>query len=971
MRDWKAHHRILYLKRIIENEAYPLSSCCNQCAKADSLYRCDECSGQALWCKECCLEKHQTSPFHHPKKWNGRFFKPLDLDKMGLTLFFGHGGKPCPTLSQHTDPGPSHIDEDGDIVMEDPDPNADGWEDEVQTGFIGDRLRLVHTTGIFSRRVRWCGCMGKDGLVMPQDMQLLEAQFYPATSDRPSTAFTFNVLDEFAIDTLECKTAALSFLSKLRRLTNPVFPLSTPMLPPVAQFDCFETCWSITYSESREPGKNVSIDEVKASSDPKLYRPQIVVDGNFKLDNLKMRNPGDDVRLSDGEMFCVGSIQYDEHVRITPERKQRSNCNNHRAVNDTNVKRKEVDSTGIGACACARHGCFYPHSVVGFKLGEKQVNIDYAISEVFRQIPPEIKQILLMYDVCCQWVIYWMKRFMEGEYLFYREDLELFPAVGKFHLGAHILECFWEFSLNFMEGSGQVDGEILETLWASLDKVAGSTRSMSRAHRQEVLDGYMNDSNWKKMVGSVRALIAKMDRAEEGFESLNEAFEQLSLRVGDDVIAKWEQEEQDAFAPGGQGRKIYKAGAAENPGVTEMCLRLTEKERKETGVLSGSIALITEGLNIEQAQNNLAIYIRSLGKRPTAAQKRDTILKQDGLQKRITKFHKSMVSFIHKHESDSDTEELEPSDDEDSENGDHTYDSTTMVDDLDSGDEDDTWDDDNNQDDSDTGTTASVETMRLSLPSNMKQGRLSNDMYRSLQIQEATLREGQINQSLEKLRLALGDKAWMLRNNVRDASGGKGKLRAWSGVKKKDQEVRKHWKLYTQACNALHRMGMGKKWKPITKDDLKMSGDMTEANRTGQRASTLPWFWRLEDGGAAEEMENNAQMSEFYRVNWLRAKARVMRWTEEKKIVSNEMVWTINSFKYYQEQWQQRVEDAGLREPGLRAYAEKQVDLWKSFAVNGEKYNAWSAVPGSKAVIILPPPRPEVSLPKAMQRRHI
>jgi hypothetical protein len=84
----------------------------------------------------------------------------------------------------------------------------------------------------------------------------------------------------------------------------------------------------------------------------------------------------------------------------------------------------------------------------------------------------------------------------------YREDLKLFAAVGKFHLGAHVLECFWEFSLNFIEGAGQVDGEILETLWASLDKVVGSTRNMSRAHRQEVLDDYMNDSNWKKLVGA-------------------------------------------------------------------------------------------------------------------------------------------------------------------------------------------------------------------------------------------------------------------------------------------------------------------------------------------------------------------------------------------------------------------------------------------------------------------------------------
>lgn len=128
--------------------------------------------------------------------------------------------------------------------------------------------------------------------------------------------------------------------------------------------------------------------------------------------------------------------------------------------------------------------------------------MDYAISEVFRRMPPEIKQALLIYDISCQWVLHWIERFQNGQYLFYREDLELLAAVGKFHLGAHILECFWEFSLNFIHGAGQVDGEILETLWASLDKVVGSTRSMSRAHRQEVLDEYMNDSNWKKMCGA-------------------------------------------------------------------------------------------------------------------------------------------------------------------------------------------------------------------------------------------------------------------------------------------------------------------------------------------------------------------------------------------------------------------------------------------------------------------------------------
>ncbi|KAF7358501.1 hypothetical protein MVEN_00900800 [Mycena venus] len=179
--------------------------------------------------------------------------------------------------------------------------------------------------------------------------------------------------------------------------------------------------------------------------------------------------------------------------------------------------------------------------------------MDYAISEVFRQLPSEIKEFLLIYDISCQWVLHWIERFMKGEYLFFWEDLKLTAAVGKFHLGAHVLDCFWKLSLNFMEGSGQVDGEILETLWAALDKLIGSTRNMSRAHRQEVLDDHMNDSNWKKICGAVAALIRKMDHANEGLDSTEEAFEQLSHRVGTSYITKWEQEERDALETGGIG----------------------------------------------------------------------------------------------------------------------------------------------------------------------------------------------------------------------------------------------------------------------------------------------------------------------------------------------------------------------------------------------------------------------------------
>ncbi|KIK73637.1 hypothetical protein PAXRUDRAFT_177903, partial [Paxillus rubicundulus Ve08.2h10] len=48
---------------------------------------------------------------------------------------------------------------------------------------------------------------------------------FPASISRPETAFTFNVLDHYRIDNLECKTTATSFFSKLLRLT----PKGTPV----------------------------------------------------------------------------------------------------------------------------------------------------------------------------------------------------------------------------------------------------------------------------------------------------------------------------------------------------------------------------------------------------------------------------------------------------------------------------------------------------------------------------------------------------------------------------------------------------------------------------------------------------------------------------------------------------------------------------------------------------------------------
>ena len=54
-----------------------------------------------------------------------------------------------------------------------------------------------------------------------------------------------------------------------------------------------------------------------------------------------------------------------------------------------------------------------------------------------------------------------------------------------------------------------VAGEILESLWSVLNKVSPMTRTATLAHRAEILDDHMNDSNFKKMLSMRESLLCK------------------------------------------------------------------------------------------------------------------------------------------------------------------------------------------------------------------------------------------------------------------------------------------------------------------------------------------------------------------------------------------------------------------------------------------------------------------------------
>jgi Kyakuja-Dileera-Zisupton transposase len=128
--------------------------------------------------------------------------------------------------------------------------------------------------------------------------------------------------------------------------------------------------------------------------------------------------------------------------------------------------------------------------------------VDYSVCNGMNFNSGGLRESLLIYDVYCQYGVHFEERIESASgYLCKDPDMKIIGAIGKFHLADHVDSCFSKFSLNFLKGAGHIDGEIMETLWAGMNKVSAAARSMTKAHRQETLDDYMRDSNWKKTVG--------------------------------------------------------------------------------------------------------------------------------------------------------------------------------------------------------------------------------------------------------------------------------------------------------------------------------------------------------------------------------------------------------------------------------------------------------------------------------------
>ncbi|KAG1841512.1 hypothetical protein F4604DRAFT_1690349 [Suillus subluteus] len=420
-------------------------------------------------------------------------------------------GKPCPEVTDDW----YNTDDEGDNFAE------GQWVPLVNDPWM---TTVVDTSGVHSLMIRFCRCTSALG----PDMQLFEISLFPASFTSLKTAFTFAVLDDFLLDNLECGMLAMNSYSKLRQWRQ-LKQLKwhgfghEKQKPKAGELALF--CPACP-----QPGVNVNLAERNVSDHAWLYLRSLVMDGNFKAKHMFPANLIDEVALTNGLGFM--------------DIVQRLDCNNHQAVNQANASRHKLEATGIGGCACARHGCFVPYSMVDFQKGEsqKQMNMDYALCQALGYNTDGIDRALTFYDINCQYhkhLNWWVE---ESPYLDLPWGMEVIPGIGLWHVHGHQDKCYVRYASNFITGTARIDGKIMETLWAPLNIISLSARGMSTPHQKECLDFQMNDCNFMKMIQMSKFLCQKFKEAVQGVRDSQHTFDQLSETADDDTLVKWEAE---------------------------------------------------------------------------------------------------------------------------------------------------------------------------------------------------------------------------------------------------------------------------------------------------------------------------------------------------------------------------------------------------------------------------------------------
>ncbi|KAJ7818600.1 hypothetical protein B0H14DRAFT_2601175 [Mycena olivaceomarginata] len=904
---------------------------CNGAAE----YRCvdEACTGEAMYCRSCIVALHAQLPTHFVE-WTGTHFERdrNSLKSLGLRVQLLH---PPGVVCTSRRAGPN------DFILYD-------------------------LSGVHEVAVDFCGCRTDDGTPeggepVERRIQLLRACWWPATIDAPKTCATFSVLKLFQVLNCLGKLSAYDFLRGLEKCTinngldkppdrRKPFMLIMRQWREVKRMKRFKrghaeggvhaTAQGELVLRCRacpQPGWNLpdNWEEI----DP-LYRfiywLFLAMDANFRLSNRNVSTEIADPILGDGfGYFCrrEGEDGYKAHILKHADEEEISNCSGFAAMFMANTKRvKGLWTTGIGGVTCSRHNMWQGNGIGDLQVGERYGNMDFLLLSVLFVL--QLMCIVVSYDIACQYnVTFWerMKRAPKRLWLKLKPSMVLWK-VPNFHLPAHKPNCHSPFSFHFMWGAGMTHGEGVEQNWAFSNGAAASTRLMGPGARQATLEDVFGFHNYDRVLAMHRVLPKRLAVSiKEGmkhkvaFEAFTEGLEEA--RPED--VAEWKAHVLlwEATPHPKTSESPFEL-VDEVSTLRDIQLRIAVEEfvctkdgvEIERDHTPGSF--ITMGLELEQVQRKLEIDLRAL-KDPSPAQKLAFTKHRTSLFKRIHKFRQIQGVYM---------PALRP---------------------LLSDDQKQVYDGNSEQ---------QPEATRLFMPSELA----SNDLRATacatgLAAIEARMREGEADEALEAVRHGLRTRTMTNRYKLRNWTG--------QGMMTKGQGILRHINIkihtaklrYRYARAALLALRGHGPWeerlqilddedvralneRALTEEEKKQNEHWAELGGAiieggvaraaglagGEGSHTLSWIWYSAKAGAAADADD-AKLHDALRLEWCKAYARAKHYSEDVRLLREEMRRTV-AFGYTSAAlWDELAEgelpdsDPELTE-GRRAYAAEHAD---------------------------------------------
>lgn len=158
--------------------------CCSGdgCSRTGQLSRCNDCSTTRLYCSRCLIKRHNDLPFHRIYKLKSSpspHFEETSLKALGHVL--------CIHTCDMTCTG-------------------------VKSQFS---LKVRHINGVHDIIAESCSCVERWKC-------LLALRIATVTRERPQSAFTFDILDDFCLLNLKSKISPYDYLNALALRTDPV-----------------------------------------------------------------------------------------------------------------------------------------------------------------------------------------------------------------------------------------------------------------------------------------------------------------------------------------------------------------------------------------------------------------------------------------------------------------------------------------------------------------------------------------------------------------------------------------------------------------------------------------------------------------------------------------------------------------------------------------------------------------------------